>query len=283
MKDQWPQGKPAPPGDTGPLNHAQHPHNPAHATQPAAELDRNHPGRKIAATRRSRGRGAPTGCSRGGRDVSSSPPTPSWRPRSATSSASTSTRPETRSCSAWTRSPRSRRSTAPSRSSRSGPGLPEKATHDYKRNGTTTLFAALESRDRPASPTAAMTATARPSSWTFSNASPGPTRAASCTSCFDNYHTHKHDDINPLAGQPPADHAALHPDVRVVAKPGRGVLRDHHPPSHPPRFLRQRQELITAIRAFIDAYNHRCQPFIWTKTADEILPRTRQPTSDARH
>ena len=24
------------------------------------------------------------------------------------------------------------------------PGLPEKATHDYKRNGTTTLFAALE-------------------------------------------------------------------------------------------------------------------------------------------
>lgn len=24
------------------------------------------------------------------------------------------------------------------------PGLPEKATHDYQRNGTTTLFAALE-------------------------------------------------------------------------------------------------------------------------------------------
>lgn len=24
------------------------------------------------------------------------------------------------------------------------PGLPERATHDYKRNGTTTLFAALE-------------------------------------------------------------------------------------------------------------------------------------------
>jgi hypothetical protein len=24
------------------------------------------------------------------------------------------------------------------------PGLPEKATHDYRRNGTTTLFAALE-------------------------------------------------------------------------------------------------------------------------------------------
>ena len=43
-------------------------------------------------------------------------------------------------------------------------------------------------------------------------------------------------------------------------------------------------QLVTAIRAFIDAYNDRCQPFTWTKTADEILTRaTRQPTSDARH
>jgi hypothetical protein len=40
---------------------------------------------------------------------------------------------------------------------------------------------------------------------------------------------------------------------------------------------------VAAIRAFIDAYNNRCL-FVWTKTADEILPRaTRQPTSDARH
>jgi hypothetical protein len=44
------------------------------------------------------------------------------------------------------------------------------------------------------------------------------------------------------------------------------------------------KDLINAIRAFIDSYNDRCQPFVWTKTADEILPRaTRQRTSDARH
>ena len=34
-----------------------------------------------------------------------------------------------------------------------------------------------------------------------------------------------------LAGQEPADHAALHPHLRVVAESGRGVLRDHHPTS----------------------------------------------------
>ena len=46
----------------------------------------------------------------------------------------------------------------------------------------------------------------------------------------------------------------------------------------------QVQQLVTAIRTFIDGWNDRCHPFVWTKTTDEILPHaTRQPTSDARH
>lgn len=43
------------------------------------------------------------------------------------------------------------------------------------------------------------------------------------------------------------------------------------------------KELITAIGAFIDGWNQRCHPFVWTKTADEILPHTRKPNSDAGH
>jgi hypothetical protein len=44
------------------------------------------------------------------------------------------------------------------------------------------------------------------------------------------------------------------------------------------------KDLIGAIRRFIDAWNDCCHPFIWTKTAEAILPRaTRQRTSDARH
>ncbi len=43
-------------------------------------------------------------------------------------------------------------------------------------------------------------------------------------------------------------------------------------------------QLVTAIGTFIDGRNDRCHPFLWTKTADEILPHARrQPTSDARH
>ena len=41
---------------------------------------------------------------------------------------------------------------------------------------------------------------------------------------------------------------------------------------------------VAAIRTFIECWNERCHPFIWTKTADQILPHpTRKPNSDAGH
>jgi len=45
------------------------------------------------------------------------------------------------------------------------------------------------------------------------------------------------------------------------------------------------KDLIAAIQTFIDGWNDRCTPFVWTKTADQIIPHTtkRQATSIARH
>jgi len=38
------------------------------------------------------------------------------------------------------------------------------------------------------------------------------------------------------------------------------------------------------IRAFINGWNDRCQPFVWTKTADQILTKpNRKTTSVAVH
>ena len=71
-------------------------------------------------------------------------PTRSSSTRSATSSGSTSTRRRRRWCCAWTRSPRSRRWTAPRRSCRCCPAPRPRATHDYVRDGTSSLFAALD-------------------------------------------------------------------------------------------------------------------------------------------
>ena len=45
------------------------------------------------------------------------------------------------------------------------------------------------------------------------------------------------------------------------------------------------KDLIAAIGTFIDGWNDRCQPFIWTKTADQIIPTPPEvkDTSKARH
>jgi hypothetical protein len=44
------------------------------------------------------------------------------------------------------------------------------------------------------------------------------------------------------------------------------------------------RDLKNAIRTFIDGWNDRCQPFVWTKDADTILAKAKRPaTSLPRH
>ena len=163
------------------------------------------------------------------------------------------------------------------------PGLPEKATHDYERNGTTNLFAALE------------VATGKVTDRCYERhgkaefldflkrvARAYPRRRLCVV--VDNYHTHKHDDIKAWL--------ALHPRVTLHFTPTSGswlnlvevffgiitrqAIRRGSFDSVP--------QLIGAIRTFIDAWNERCHPFAWSKTADELLPHaTRQRYSDAGH
>jgi transposase-like protein len=163
------------------------------------------------------------------------------------------------------------------------PGLPEKATHDYKRNGTTTLFAALE----VATGTVTDRCYDRHGKAEFLDflkhvAKAHPDRQLHIV--LDNYHTHKHDDINRwLAKQPritlhftPTSGSWLNLVEVFFGIITRQAIRRGSFDSV--------KQLVTAIHAFIDAYNDRCKPFTWTKTADDVLTRaTRQPTSDARH
>jgi hypothetical protein len=163
------------------------------------------------------------------------------------------------------------------------PGLPERATHDYKRNGTTTLFAALE----VATGTVTDRCYDRHGKAEFLDflkhvARVYPRRKLHVV--LDNYHTHKHDDINQWL--------AKHPRITLHFTPTSGSwlnLVEVFFGIITRQAIRRGsfdnvKQLVTAIRAFIDGYNERCRPFIWTKTAEEILPRaTRQPTSDAGH
>jgi hypothetical protein len=48
--------------------------------------------------------------------------------------------------------------------------------------------------------------------------------------------------------------------------------------------FRSVKDLTTKIRAFIDGWNDRAHPFVWTKTADDVLKKAnRQNTSETAH
>jgi hypothetical protein len=71
-----------------------------------------------------------------------------------------------------------------------------------------------------------------------------------------------------------------------VAEPGRSLVRHHRTPSNPPRHFTSVRDLTTKIRQFVNGWNDRKHPFIWTKTADNVLDkinRNRQHISETRH
>jgi len=41
------------------------------------------------------------------------------------------------------------------------------------------------------------------------------------------------------------------------------------------------KDVITATEVSIDGWNQRCQPFIWVKTAEEIIGKTNRKRTDA--
>ncbi len=164
------------------------------------------------------------------------------------------------------------------------PGLPARATHDYVRHGTTSLFAALD--------VATGKVTDR---------------------CYDR-HTHAEflDFLKQVAKAYPrvklhvvADNYATHkhPKVRAwLAKNPRITM--HFTPTSGSWMnmveiffgIITRQairrgtfnsvsDLVEAIETYVDGWNDRCEPFVWTKTADEILKkaRPRPKTSNTRH
>ena len=163
------------------------------------------------------------------------------------------------------------------------PGLPEKATHDYVRHGTTTLFAAWEVATGKV--TDACYARHRHQEFLafLKQVAKAYPRVKLHVVC-DNYGTHKH----------PAVVAWLdrHRRITLHFTPTSGswlnmveiffgiITR---------QAIRRGTftsvaDLETAIGIFIDGWNDRCKPFVWTKTADQILHHNRsQKTSFTRH
>jgi transposase len=163
------------------------------------------------------------------------------------------------------------------------PGLPARRTHDYKRNGTTTLFAALEIA------TGKVTGICKPRHrhqefLTFLRHVARAYPEGELHLVMDNYATHKRPEVKKWLAANPRIHVHFTPTsaswLNLVEVWFAIIERQA---IHRGTFDSVRQ-LTTAIRAFINGWNDRCHPFTWTKTAEEILAKSdRRTTSETAH
>ena len=151
------------------------------------------------------------------------------------------------------------------------PGMPEKRTHDYVRNGTTSLFAAFNTADG----TVISSLHRRHRSTEFKKFlakidQEVPADLAVHLIC-DNYSTHKSPVVKTwLAAHPrfqmhftPTYSSWLNQVERLFAFVTEDLLqRSHHDTV---------QQLEADIRGWVKDWNTHPKPFIWTKSADEIL------------
>jgi transposase len=163
------------------------------------------------------------------------------------------------------------------------PGHAEQRTHDYVRHGTTTLFAALEiatgkvtgvckNRHRHQEFLAFLKHVARAY----------PDRQLHLV--MDNYAAHKHPNVKAWL--------AANPRIYVHFTPTSGSWLNlvevwfsiiERQAIHRGSFPSVR-DLMIKIRAFINGWNDRCHPFIWTKPADQVLDKIkRKGNSLTRH
>jgi transposase len=164
------------------------------------------------------------------------------------------------------------------------PGLPEKATHDYLRHGTTSLFAALEVATGKVTDACYPRHTSVEFLRFLKIIAKTYPRVRLHVVC-DNYATHKTPTVQAWLAKNPRITLHFTPTsgswlnlvevfFSIVTRQAirRGTFTSV-------------ADLINAIRTFIDGWNDRCHPFTWTKPADDILKRAqpRKATSNTRH
>jgi transposase len=162
---------------------------------------------------------------------------------------------------------------------RTQPGLPLKKgragtmTHDYKRNGTATLFAALNTMDGTV--ISMCDDRHRHQEWlrflkVIDNLTP-PDRTLHII--LDNYATHKHPKVQKWLTRHPRFHLHFTPTSSSWLNMVERFFRDLTQNSLRRGVFRDVEDLITAIGNYIDKHNEEPKPFIWTAKAADILQK----------
>ena len=162
---------------------------------------------------------------------------------------------------------------------RTQPGLPMKKgraktmTHDYKRNGTTTLFAALSMLDGTI--ISRCEQRHRHSEWlTFLRQINRETpKDKELHLICDNYATHKHPNVLAWLERHPRFHMHFTPTSASWLNMVERFFRDITVEQLRNGVFRSVPELIAAIESYIAHHNKNPKPFIWTAKANDILEK----------
>ena len=166
------------------------------------------------------------------------------------------------------------------------PGVAERRTHDYKRHGTTSLFAALDLASGRVIGELHRRHRSKEFLVFLRTIEANVPANLDVHLILDNYGTHKTPSVKAWFARHPRFHLHFTPTsaswLNLVERffaliSARQIKRGTH---------RSTRELEQAIRTYLSIYNEDPKPFIWTKTADEIfasLARFCVRTSDSGH
>ena len=162
---------------------------------------------------------------------------------------------------------------------RTQPGLPMKKgraatmTHDYKRHGITTLFAALNRLD------GSVISTCEPrhrhQEWLkfLRRIERQTPKDKALHLICDNYATHKHPEVQDWLAKNPRIHMHFTPTSASWLNMVERFFRDLSTVRLQRGVFRSVPELIAAITEYVQVHNKNPKPFIWTAKADDILAK----------
>jgi transposase len=151
------------------------------------------------------------------------------------------------------------------------PGLPERRTRDYVRHGTTTLFAALDVKTGQIIGDCRQRHRATEFVQFLRRIDDAVPKDLDLHVILDNVSTHKTPSVRRWLVRHPRFHLHFTPTyaswINLVERwfaeiTDKQIRRGTH---------KSTRSLIDAIRSYLDAWNKMPTPFVWTKTADDIL------------
>lgn len=165
---------------------------------------------------------------------------------------------------------------------RTQPGLPIKRgraatmTHDYKRHGTTTLFAALNTLD--GSVIGTCMDRHRHNEWLkfLRLIDASVSEELDIHLIVDNYATHKHLKVRRWLERHPRFHVHFTPTSSSWLNMVERFFRDITTQAIRRGVFRSVEVLISAIDAYIANHNREPKPFIWTAAASDILEKVKR-------